>query len=175
MLYETRQYKIDEFCKYIDYDANEDDVFSVKEVDFYLRCKKAGMHYADADRYAILNTLFGYDIGMENARKIDGWMYDNDEEIYELTYKDKNLLAVCCRQLGIQLNFGTFRRYDYDEYEYFGDPDKPDVVQYSFDFKDNNLPDEEKIVEILEKNGICVVGSSFQERWKHDDYYKGEE
>ena len=35
---------------------------------FYYRCKQANMDYADADRYAILNTLFNYDIGMENAK-----------------------------------------------------------------------------------------------------------
>lgn len=165
---EIRQWRIDEYCAYVGYNAKEDDVFTEEEIDFYLRCKNAGLHYADADRYAILNTLFGYDIGMENARKIDGWMYENDEEVYELTYKDVKLLSVCCKKLGIKLNFEKFRKDEFDTYEYF--PSKPDIVQYSFDFLDDNLPDIEEIVNILEENGINVIGSMFQERWKSDEY-----
>lgn len=171
--YELNQGRIDEYCNYID--CNQlcvDDLVDRDEANFYLRCKKAGMHFADADRYAHLNTLFGYDIGMENARKIDGWMYENEKEIYELTYKDVNLLSVCCKQLGIKLNFEKFRKDEFDTYEYFENPKKPDIVQYSFDFEDEDLPDEETIVNILEENGVNVVGSMFQYRWKHDEYYK---
>lgn len=54
------------------YDNNTD--LSDEFYSFYYKCMKADMHYADADRYAILNTLFNYDIGMDNARSVDQMM-----------------------------------------------------------------------------------------------------
>ena len=168
---EIRQDRIDEYCKYIGYDAKEDDAFTLEEVDFYLRCKKAGLHYADADRYAILNTLFGYDIGMENAQKIDEWMYFHDYEIYELTYKDKDLIERCLNEIGLNLHFNKFRKDNYDEYEFFGNPEKRDIVQYSFDVEDEGWQDENELMEILEEHGVKVVGAAFSTRWSHDGYY----
>ena len=69
---------------YLEIKMEDGEEFSDELYSFYYRCMKADMHYADADRYAILNTLFNYDIGMDNARDIDSWMYHHDEEIYEL-------------------------------------------------------------------------------------------
>lgn len=88
---------------------------------FYYRCKQAGMHYADADRYAILNTLFNYDIGMENARAVDEWMYEHDEEIYELTNSmaSKMVVALAVAELGLNLDFSTWIKEDYTEYKFF--------------------------------------------------------
>ena len=88
---------------------------------FYYRCMMAGMHYADADRYAILNTLFDYDIGMENARAIDHWMYEHDEEIYELTNSEesKMLVALAVAELGLKLDFGGWIKENYAEYKFF--------------------------------------------------------
>ena len=89
---------------------------------FYYKCKQAGMHYADADRYAILNTLFNYDIGMENARMIDKWMYEHDEEIYELNATDsddKSKVALAVVELGLNLDFSNWIQEDYTEYKFF--------------------------------------------------------
>ena len=88
---------------------------------FYYRCKKADMHYADADRYAILNTLFNYDIGMENARAIDSWMYEHDEEIYELNADkhSKSIISLAVAELGINLDFSRWITKDYKQYNFF--------------------------------------------------------
>lgn len=89
---------------------------------FYYRCMKEDMHYADADRYAILNTLFDYDIGMENARAIDEWMYLHNEEIYELLatkIEDKSLVALANAELGLNLDFSKWITEDYKEYKFF--------------------------------------------------------
>lgn len=91
---------------------------------FYYRCMMACMHYADADRYAILNTLFNYDIGMENAREIDGWMYEHDEEIYELmatNMEHKALVALAVVELGLDIDFSGWIKEDYQEYKFFED------------------------------------------------------
>lgn len=88
---------------------------------FYYRCKQANMDYADADRYAILNTLFNYDIGMENARAIDAWMYEHDEEIYDLDiYKEsKAKIALAVAELGLNLDFSNWAKEEYKEYKFF--------------------------------------------------------
>lgn len=89
---------------------------------FYHRCMKADMHYADADRYAILNTMFDYDIGMENARAIDTWMYEHDKEIYELNPENtnhKSLVALAVAELGLNLDFSGWIGKDYEAYKFF--------------------------------------------------------
>ena len=89
---------------------------------FYYRCMNAGMDYADADRYAILNTLFNYDIGMDNAKAIDEWMYEHDEEIYELkatSKEDKSKVALAVAELGLNLDFSNWIKKDYTKYKFF--------------------------------------------------------
>lgn len=112
-----------EVCDYLECKKSEtpapDEFYS-----FYYRCMKAGMHYADADRYAILNTMFNYDIGMENARVIDHWMYEHDEEIYELNPEnadDKSMVALAVAELGLNLDFSGWVDEMYTEYKFFED------------------------------------------------------
>lgn len=90
---------------------------------FYYRCMNAGMHYADADRYAILNTLFNYDIGMDNARAIDEWMYEHDQEIYELNADkvSKLTVALAVTELELNVDFSGWIKENYDEYSFFED------------------------------------------------------
>lgn len=90
---------------------------------FYYRCMKAGMHFADADRYAILNTLFNYDIGMDNARAIDSWMYEHDQEIYELNADkvSKLTVAIAVAELGLDIDFSGWIKENYTEYKFFED------------------------------------------------------
>lgn len=101
-------------CEYGDY---TDEFYA-----FYYRCMMAGMHCADADRYAILNTLFNYDIGMENARAIDSWMYEHDEEIYELkatSDSDKKIVMIAVAEIGLNIDFSGWIKEDYTEYKFF--------------------------------------------------------
>ena len=102
-------------CEYGDY---PDELYA-----FYYRCMNAGMDMADADRYAILNTLLDYDIGMDNARAIDGWMYEHDEEIYELNNSEesKQLVMLAVEELGLNIDFSGWIKEDYTEYNFFED------------------------------------------------------
>lgn len=90
---------------------------------FYYRCMKADMSIGDADRYAILNTLLNYDIGMENARAIDCWMYERDEEIYELNNSEnsKQLVMLAVEDLGLNIDFSGWIKEDYTHYNFFED------------------------------------------------------
>lgn len=105
----------------LNYLEMEDDDYTDEFYAFYYRCMNEGMHCADADRYAILNTIFNYDIGMDNARAIDGWMYEHDEEIYELNpadEEDKTKVALAVAELGLNLDFSGWIKEDYQEYKY---------------------------------------------------------
>lgn len=105
----------DEVSDYLEIDYHIAD----DECAFYYRCMMADMHYADADRYAILNTLFDYDIGMENAQKIDEWMYNHDEDIYDLKPEDKSLVVLASAELRLNLDFSGWITEDYKTYKFF--------------------------------------------------------
>lgn len=113
----------EEVVNYLELEIDDDGKDYPDELySFYYRCMNAGMHYADADRYAILNTLFNYDIGMDNARAIDEWMYEHDEEIYELNAtnkEDKANVALAVAELGLNLDFSRWIKGDYTEYKFF--------------------------------------------------------
>lgn len=98
-----------------DFDPDDDNFYS-----FYYRCMQADMDPGDADRYAILNTLFQYDIGMHNAREIDNWFYEHDEEIFELngTEKDKQLVKRAVEERGLHLDFSNWI-HEYKDYDFF--------------------------------------------------------
>ena len=113
-----------EVLEYLELDVYDNNADLPDELySFYYRCKQAEMHYADADRYAILNTLFNYDIGMENSRVIDNWMYEHDEEIYELTNskESKMLVALAVAELGLKIDFSGWIEENYTEYKFFED------------------------------------------------------
>lgn len=63
-------------------------------VEFYYHCLKNEMDLPDADDYAILNRLFGYDIGIENALEISSALFnDYNNPVTELlTDKRSRLL-----------------------------------------------------------------------------------
>ena len=58
---------------------------------------------------------------MENARAIDGWMYEHDKEIYDLDAResDKKLLKQATKELDIELDFSNFATEEYKEYKFF--------------------------------------------------------
>ena len=88
---------------------------------FYYRCMTDGMDYFDADRYATLNTLFDYDIGVDNAKAIDHWMYEHDEEIFDLNCNknSKAMVSLAVAELGLDIDFSGWIEEDYEEYSFF--------------------------------------------------------
>lgn len=72
---------------------------------YYMAMHDNGMDWSDADGYALLNTLFGYDIGADHARGIIRWLYEHDLEAAELTSGDKGMMRDVCFELGYHLNF----------------------------------------------------------------------
>lgn len=112
----------------------ENNLFFESEVEtpameFYIKALIEGTDcLTDIDRYAHLNTLFGYDIGFKNAMKIDNYLWGNSEilvkyplgfETLELTYTDKKLVQHCTEKLNLDLSFDKWRTEDFKCYEYY--------------------------------------------------------
>ena len=86
---------------------------------YYRAIHDYDMDVYDADRWAWLNTLFGYDIGRENATAINLWLYENGQDVYDLTHKNKGTIeAICEGELGIHLDFSKFLDHTPELYEY---------------------------------------------------------
>lgn len=99
-----------------------------KASEFYIKHLMEGWSICDIDRMAHLNTLFGYDIGVNNWSKIDSELWDNEKywddcgygvEIMELTYKDKDFIIQVCRDLNLNLSSDKWRTEDFKYYEYY--------------------------------------------------------
>lgn len=81
---------------------------------------------ADIDRHAWLNTLFGYDIGFENAMKIEDWLWGGEirpkhyrnVEALDITINDKPLIQQCVKELGLDLSFDKWATKEPDVYRY---------------------------------------------------------
>lgn len=99
-----------------------------KASEFYIKHLMEGWDICDIDRMAHLNTLFGYDIGVDNWEKFDSELWGNElywddtgcgVEIMELTYKDKDFLEKVSIEIGIDVSFDKWRMEDFKYYEYY--------------------------------------------------------
>jgi hypothetical protein len=54
----------------------------------------------DVDRYANLNTILGYDVGITKFRSLDGWLWEHGYDLMELcgSDEDKELLQRATRE-----------------------------------------------------------------------------
>ena len=87
--------------------------------EFYIKWLMAGDDINDIDRYAWINTLFGYDVGKENADEIDHYFYEKDEEVLELDFRDKEKFKNAVKELNLDLDFSKFATTDTNHYNYF--------------------------------------------------------
>lgn len=99
-----------------------------KASEFYIKHLMEGWSICDIDRMAHLNTLFGYDIGVDNWSKLDYELWGNEKywddygcgvEIMELEYTDKEFLQKVCKELNLDLSFDKWRTEDFKYYEYY--------------------------------------------------------
>ena len=113
----------------------DNEIFDIKDInnhekasEFYIKHLIEGWDVCDIDRMAHLNTLFGYDIGVDNWSKIDSELWGNKKywdnygcgvEILELTYTDKGFIQNVCKEIGLDLSFDKWRTKDFNCYEYY--------------------------------------------------------
>ncbi len=78
-----------------------------------------GMSVYDADKWAWLNTLFGYDIGADRAIALITWYDDNGMDVLDLTAEDKDTLKnVAELELGFHFNYTAFSNETPDAISY---------------------------------------------------------
>ena len=90
---------------------------------FYYHCMFTHKLSAfDADEYATLNTLIGYDIGVDAAMRISSYLYERDISILDLneTEEDKQIVqrAIDVYQLNITLDKWSYTKIPYYEYHF---------------------------------------------------------
>ena len=75
---------------------------------YYMAMHDNGMHLYDADEYAWLNTLIGYDIGADKAKAIIRWLYENDQSAMSFEAGDiETLKSICEMELGLHIDFSN--------------------------------------------------------------------
>lgn len=78
-----------------------------------------GMDVQDSERWAWLNTLFGYDIGAERALDMIKWYNNNGMDVLGLTADDKESIRnVAELELGLHFNFAAFAKETPDAISY---------------------------------------------------------
>lgn len=94
-------------------------------VNLYYRCMVKGMSLLDADEYAALNTLLGYDIGMKNAEIINDNLWKHGIEPLELDGNDisKKYVEKAAEEVRIAVDFSNWRTKPLVVYEYFDECD----------------------------------------------------
>lgn len=104
---------------------------------YYMAMHDNGMDLYDADRYAWLNVLFGYDIGADHALGITNWYYENDMEVLELVggLECKDEMMRVTDELGYHLNYGywVWEEPDYITYSYMATPKIKKLIDKMFD------------------------------------------
>ena len=94
-----------------------DDLFK-----FYYYCMNNSLDVCDADRYANLNTVLGYDVGMENFLKIDSYLWTKkDYDLMELFGNEdgKDVIEEAVNVLGIDIDFSKWNDGEIKEYIYY--------------------------------------------------------
>ena len=75
---------------------------------FYYYCMKNDIDLFDADRYANLNTVIGYDVGIKNFREINSYLWnEKDYDLMELTVNDddKNIIMEAVIVTNLDVDF----------------------------------------------------------------------
>jgi len=80
-----------------------------------------GMSVYDAEKWAWLNTLFGYDIGADKALDLITWYDNNGMDVLEIEADNKGTLQnIAEMELGLHFNYAAF-------------PDEtPDAISYTW-------------------------------------------
>lgn len=83
------QDQIEEVNIYLEYEEGSR-LLSNLGYSFYYNLMQQNMHPADADRYANLNTILGYDVGKDIFMAIDGYVWEHDYDLLELSGSEED-------------------------------------------------------------------------------------
>lgn len=80
-----------------------------------------GLDVCDADRYANLNTILGYDVGIRKFRSLDDWLWTHAFDLMELngSDEDKQLLQEATEKTHTkELDYSKWNNLQSTQYEY---------------------------------------------------------
>jgi hypothetical protein len=109
-----------EVIKYIGLDGYENAEEGLYK--FYYYCMINNIDLCDADRYANLNTIIGYDVGKDNFEDIDSYLWgEEDYDLNELTIseEDKQLIKKVVDILNLDVDFSKWRTEEPKSYIYY--------------------------------------------------------
>ena len=125
----------------------DEDWLDDKGYAFYYRCLfNYKMSLLDADEYATLNTLIGYDIGVDNAMKISAYLWEHEIETLELPeYEEsKQDVKAAVEALHLDVDLSNWKSDKFEGYEYYAmwDCTDSDCCQY--------IRNEGKVYEMIQ-------------------------
>ena len=87
---------------------------------FYYNAMCNELDTCDADRYANLNTILGYDVGICAFRSLDHWLWEQDFDLMELTGSDSDeeMLQQAAEETKTTLCFSKWRTFNEATYTY---------------------------------------------------------
>lgn len=129
--------QIEEVNKYMGYDEGSRLLTNFGYA-FYYNQMQNDLDVCDADRYANLNTVLGYEVDVETFRTLDCWLWEHEYDLLELvgSEDDKTLLKQATRETGTA-------GLDYSKW--------------------NDLAGEQYTYSFFE-NGVCVEGGFVEKR-----------
>ena len=104
--------QIEDSNKYCGYDKGTRYLCPQGFAFYYNQNRVNNLDLCDADRYAILNTIMGYDIGYEAFRNIDGYVWTElDFDLLEImgSNEDKEIIKKASNETNSNLDFSKWR------------------------------------------------------------------
>ena len=89
---------------------------------FYYNCMMKNIDVCDADRYASLNTVLGYDVGFNNFREIDLYLWgEKDFDLMDLFGNEngKQIVEEAVKVLNLDIDFSKWNNEDIESYAYY--------------------------------------------------------
>lgn len=138
---------------------------------FYYNLMQQNMHPADADRYANLNTILGYDVGKDIFTAIDGYVWEHDYDLLELSgsKEDKKILEDAAEKLQMSLDFSKWKDLSGQQYDYlffekevsYGtekteNSNKHKNHTFMWNYEITNQSDFDKVIADIEKNNSTL-------------------
>ena len=120
---------------------------------YYNQHRINNLDLCDADRYAILNTIMGYDVGFEAFRNIDGYVWNEfDFDLLEITGsdEDKEIIKKASNKTNSNLDFSKWKNLtkkitdDFNKRKNGEEVENPFTYSYFEDGIEYNNSEEEK-------------------------------
>lgn len=105
--------QIEDTNKYCGYDKGTRYLCPQGFAFYYNQNRINNLDLCDADRYAILNTIMGYDVGINAFREIDSYVWNHDNDLLEFTGDDydKAMVQAISESANLNLDFSKWRDY----------------------------------------------------------------